>query len=75
MSQQVDDLVVAVAELRTVADSSEALLDKLFGIIQGAIDTGDLAKVQTAVDELKAEAAELAAAVVRNTPAEPPPTP
>ncbi len=73
MSKVVDDLVVQVQGLRGVVDSADALLAKLFALIQGAIDTGDVAKVQAALDDLKVQQSDLAAAVAANTP--PGPTP
>ncbi len=71
MSKAVDDLVVQVGAMKGVVDSANGLLAKLFALIQGALDTGDLAKVQTALDDLKAQQASLADAVAANTPPTP----
>lgn len=76
MSQTVDNLVAQVAAQRTVIDGTKTLLSSMWTQLQGALDTGDLQKVQTALDDLKAQDAELAKAVVDNTPAArtPPPS-
>jgi FtsZ-binding cell division protein ZapB len=71
MSQQVDALVAEVARVKTVNQSAKDLLVKLFALVQSAIDTGDMAKVQAAVNDLKAQDDDLAAAVTANTPASP----
>lgn len=71
MTKVVDDLVGQVKSLRGVVDSADALLAKLFALIQGAIDTGDVTKVQAALDDLKAQQTDLANAVAANTPPAP----
>ncbi len=71
MSQQIDALVAEVARVKTVNQSAKDLLVKLFALVQSAIDTGDMAKVQQAVNDLKAQDDDLAAAVTANTPASP----
>lgn len=68
MSKVVDDLAAEVAGLKSVIVSAETLLTKLFALVQGAIDTGDITKVQVVIDDLKAQKAELAASVEANTP-------
>lgn len=75
MSEAVDALVQTVSELSTVVDSENALLDQVFALLQAAIDSGDMAKVQQAKNDLEAKKAEMVAAIVRNTPAAPPATP
>lgn len=72
MSAAIDQLVAEVAEIKTVEASEAALLDKLFGLLQAAVDTGDIAKVQSAITDLQAVKADAVAAIARNTPAEPP---
>ena len=69
MSATVDSLVAQVAQIKTTGDSAIALLQKLFTLLQGAVDTGDMGKVQQAIDDLKAETQSLADAVTANTPA------
>lgn len=87
MSNEVDALVAEVAAVKATAaalkdasDKSEALMDKLFALLQGAVTTGDLAAVKEQTDALAAErasiaqeTADLVAAVGRDTPAEPAP--
>ncbi len=68
MASAVDDLVAQVAAQKTVIDSTVTLLNKLTLLLQGAINTGDMAKVQAVVDDLKAQDKALADAVTANTP-------
>jgi len=72
MAQVVDDLVAQVAKQKTVLASVKELLQKLFAIVQAGISTGDLAKAQAALDDLKAQDDEIAQAVIDNTPPTPP---
>lgn len=68
MAQVIDDLVAKVAALTDVESSAIALLNSLHALLQSAVSTGDIAKVQQAVDDLEAGRAALAGAVVANTP-------
>lgn len=71
MSQVVDDLVAQVAAQKTVVDSVKTLLSQLFTLVQQGISTGDLAKAQQALDDLKAQDQALTDAVTANTPPTP----
>ena len=68
MAATLDDILAEIAGLKTVNDSIIELVVKIKGLLDAAIATGDMEKVQTAVDELEAEKARIAAAVVANTP-------
>lgn len=70
MSQVIDDLVAQVEAQKTVKESVKTLLAKLFALVQAGINSGDLAKAQAALDDLKAQDQELSDAVTANTPAE-----
>lgn len=65
---QFDGLTQEISELKTVTASNNALLDRLFAIVQENINNP--AVLQEKVNELRAIRDELTAAVIRNTPAE-----
>lgn len=75
MSVLVDQLVSEVAANKSATDSAVALLKLLMDKIQSGIDSGDLDKIQQAVNDVHADTGALAAAVVANTPAAPAPAP
>ena len=73
MSAQLEALTAAVAANKDVTDSAVALLSGLHTKLQELIDTGvDPVALQTLADDLSTATQALAAAVVANTPAEPP---
>lgn len=67
MGEKIQELVSKVQELVTVNDSVEALLVQLHDMLVDA--QGDPAAVQAVIDMLEEQRAELAQAVVDNTPA------
>jgi hypothetical protein len=69
MSQPIiDSLVAGVAELTTVIDSSNQLLDNLAVMLDAAVNSATpIADVQAIIDTLNAKKVEVSAAVVRNT--------
>lgn len=69
MSKAVDDIVAEVAAMKTEVDSTKTLLEKLFAAWQTGIDSGDMVKMQQALNDLRAQKQELADAVIANTPA------
>lgn len=71
MRQEVDALAAKVAELDVVEDSAVALLDGLKARLDDALATADWAKVQDLANDIGGQSASLAAAVARNTPADP----
>jgi hypothetical protein len=71
MSQEIDDLVATVTEERTVSDSVQALLEKIFAMITDV--AGDKVKVLAVIADLRANIEKEKAAVVANTPVPPPP--
>lgn len=75
MATEVDNLAAAVANDTAVDTSAIKLLIQLSILIKNAASTGDLAKVQQLADNINANSAALAAAIVANTPvvATPPP--
>lgn len=75
LQDQVKELTDEVAVIRTVAESENALLSKIFGLLQAAVDTGSIDNVKAAVAALKSEQASMEAAIAANTPTEPPPAP
>lgn len=68
MSAELDRLTAEVGEIKTVSDSAIALLDGLSDQIRAL--QNDPAQLAALADELDAKAAEVAAAIARNTPAE-----
>ena len=72
MTIAVDDLITKVTALRTVEDSAIALLQGLKAQLDAAIaGLPDQTKLQALSDALDKDDADLAAAVVANTPATP----
>ena len=69
MSQPIiDSLIGGVAELTTVIDSSNLLLDNLASLLDAAINSATpVADVQAIIDVLLQKKAEVADAVARNT--------
>ncbi len=68
MRQETQELIDEVSAIRSASDAAQALLDRIFAMIDNA---DDIAAVKQAVADLKSEKDELAAAVERNTPADP----
>lgn len=68
MSAIVDDLKAEITHFKTVRASTEALLTRLFAIVEEHKD--DPAQLQAAVNDLRAEIDGLTTAVTANTPAE-----
>ena len=76
MSQELDHLTKSVADLKTVAQSAEALLSGLSAQLRDALAKPDpSAAISAIADDIDADKAELAAAVAANTAAAPPPPP
>lgn len=79
MAGILDGLVSAVEAGNSVQASAIALLDglteKIGELITAGGNTVDVTQLQNIVDNVNARREELAAAVVRNTPADNPPTP
>lgn len=73
MAATMNDLLAAVTAQKTSDDSIITLLVQIKGLLDAAIATGDMTKVQTAVDALVAEQAKIAAAVAANQPTTPAP--
>lgn len=73
--QMFEDLQAKVASLKTVADSAIALMDglnsKLAGVIAQLPDQASKDRLQAVSDSIDAEKADLAAALTRNTSADP----
>jgi DNA-binding FadR family transcriptional regulator len=63
----IDDLEVQVTAISDAEAAAVALLNGLHQQLADAIASGDPVRVQAAADQLKAKAADLAAAVVANT--------
>lgn len=70
-----DDLEAEVDANTDVVASAVLLLDTIHQELQDALDTGDPAKIQEALDKLSASKDSLAAAVARNTDAAAEPAP
>jgi rubrerythrin len=75
MSKLVDELVDEVRRNRDVTASAVKLLESLVAKMQDAIDDEDQEKLQSILDEVKADSETLGAAVVANTPSQPAPVP
>jgi hypothetical protein len=73
MSKEVDDLISAVQEERTVSDSVEELLTRLFAMFQA--NAGDRTKMTTLLGELRANIEKEKAAITANTPMDAEPNP
>lgn len=75
MATEVDNLAAAVANDTAVDTSAIKLLVQLSILIKNAASTGDLGKVQQLADNINANSAALAAAIMANTPVVNPPPP
>ncbi len=64
-----DDILAGVSEIETVEASMQTLLEQLFAALQGAINTGDMTKVQEAMTRITALKDKMVAATIANTPA------
>lgn len=67
MSAELDRLTQSVANLRTVEQSSNALLRQLAQMIRD--NANDPAKITALADDLDQQAADISAAITENTPA------
>lgn len=70
MSQALDDLIVRVNEIETVADSAIELIAGLKAKLDEALANADLAAIQELSDRLGAQSQELADAILAHTPSE-----
>jgi hypothetical protein len=68
-----DDLLVEVEAEKAIDTSIVALVNGLSAQLAAAVASNDPAKVQAVLDGMKANAANLSAAIVANTPAAPAP--
>jgi ATP/maltotriose-dependent transcriptional regulator MalT len=64
------DLQAQVQQNTDVINSAKTLLQGLADQLQEAKDSGDPAKIQAVIDQIKQNDDDLAAAVVKNTPAQ-----
>lgn len=71
MADLLSTLEFNVTALRTVEDSAIALLQGLKAQLDEALASGDIRRIQAVSDALGTDTADLAAAVVANTPAAP----
>lgn len=67
LSKEVQDIVTELAEVHTVVDGTELIIDTLVAKIEANID--DPVALRAALDELKRAKTELAAANARGTAA------
>lgn len=69
LADDVDSLIEAVEERKTVGDSVMALLTELNDMLKSQVtDPAAQQKLQQAIDALKSKNAEVAAAITKNTP-------
>ena len=65
-----DDVLAETARDTEVTASAVTLLNRLTQMVQDALNTGDPAKVQAVLDQVRGNTDALAAAVIANTPAQ-----